>query len=272
MNSTDKLLQLRLSQSSCYPEMWSKISPSTPTSNRPSMTSLPRSQGSILLVQRRVGENPGNEVTTSRAGAKTVERLLVCRSASWLLVIVHCTNLFCKKQFSGSTQQVTAPIFRHLATSLTGWVFIACTTSITSVNLKWKHHKSSLYKNKHSCRLDYQQLFSKWATRYQKSCFHFHSWQSINFLKQFFNSFKLHCWFTSRVATLNFSRWMTYIMTADKAHIFSYPGVTTITLSLLPLAVSLAWSRRWLNKVVVRESCKTAIINKIIKISVLYYS
>lgn len=75
---------------------------------------------------------------------KLVERLLVCHSACWLLVIVHYTNLFCIKQFSGSTQQVTAPIFRHLPTSLSGWVFIACTTSITSVNLKWKHHKLSL--------------------------------------------------------------------------------------------------------------------------------
>lgn len=37
----------------------------------------------------------------------------------------------------------------------------------------------------------------------------------------------------------------------------SYPGDTTITRSLLPLADSLAWRRLWLDKVLVRDSCKT---------------
>lgn len=36
-----------------------------------------------------------------------------------------------------------------------------------------------------------------------------------------------------------------------------YPGVTTITRSLLPLADNLACRRLWLDKVLVRDSCKT---------------
>ena len=41
-----------------------------------------------------------------------------------------------------------------------------------------------------------------------------------------------------------------------------YPGVTTITRSRLPLAESLACRRRWLDKVVVSDSCKTETIKK----------
>lgn len=88
MHSPDKLL-LRSSQSSSYNGMCSKITPSMHTSNRPSMTSLPRSQGSILFVQRRVGEYPGNEVKTSSAGAKTCGKAISLSLS--LLTACYCT-------------------------------------------------------------------------------------------------------------------------------------------------------------------------------------
>ena len=48
------------------------------------------------------------------------------------------------KVLSGSIQHVTAPILRHLATSGSGWVLMACTTSATSVNLITKWNKNHI--------------------------------------------------------------------------------------------------------------------------------
>lgn len=110
-------------------------------------------------------------------------------------------DLFSMKVLSGSIQHVTAPILRHLATSASGWVLMACTTSATSVNLITQWNKSHI------------------ATTVEDSLM-----------------VKSESWLWTP----------------------SYPGVTTITRSLLPLADNLAWRRLWLDKVLVRDSCKTS--------------
>ena len=104
------------------------------------------------------------------------------------------------KVLRGSIQHVTAPILRHLATSGSGWVLMACTTSATSVNLITKWNKNHITTT------------------------------------------------TEDGLMVNCEQWLWML---------PYPGVTKITRSLLPLADNLACSRLWLDKVLVRDSCKT---------------